>query len=48
MQPIKKFMVKGQTAKVEDESTAKIKQKVLAEPKVQQFISQHRSKSTCV
>lgn len=35
-------MVKGQTAKADEESTAKIKQKVLAEPKVQQFISQHQ------
>ena len=42
MQPIKKLMVKGQTAKADEESTAKIKQKVLAEPKVQQFISQHQ------
>ncbi|WP_294891790.1 primosomal protein DnaI [uncultured Lactobacillus sp.] len=42
MQPIKKIMVKGQTAKADEESTAKIKQKVLAEPKVQQFISQHQ------
>ena len=42
MQPIKKLMVKGQTAKAGEESTAKIKQKVLAEPKVQQFISQHQ------
>ena len=42
MQPIKKIMVKRQTAKADEESTAKIKQKVLAEPKVQQFISQHQ------
>lgn len=35
-------MVKRQTAKADEESTAKIKQKVLAEPKVQQFISQHQ------
>ena len=42
MQPIKKLMVKGQTAKADEESTAKIKQKVLAEPKVQRFISQHQ------
>ena len=42
MQPIKKLMVKGQTAKAGEESTAKIKQKVLAEPKVQEFISQHQ------
>ena len=42
MQPIKKLMVKGQTAKADEESTAKIKQKVLAEPKVQEFISQHQ------
>lgn len=35
-------MVKGQTAKADEESTAKIKQKELAEPKVQQFISQHQ------
>ena len=35
-------MVKGQTAKADEESTAKIKQKVLAEPKVQEFISQHQ------
>ena len=42
MQSITKIKVQGQTAKAEDESTAKIKQTVLAEPKVQQFISQHQ------
>lgn len=42
MRPIKKYIAKGQSGNAEEQSPEAIKQRVLAEPKVQNFIAQHQ------
>lgn len=43
MKPIGNFLAKGQSAMAEKQDPSQIKEEVLAEPKIQQFINQHQN-----